>query len=51
MINRGKIYCEMTKTEKQIFYSMIVSVGLKKIMYSNKIIASYAILDDLFITQ
>lgn len=48
LINREKIYCKITKTNKQIFHSMVVSGGLKKTMYGEEIIASYATLNDLF---
>lgn len=48
IINREKIYCKVTKTNKQIFHSMVVSSGLKKTMYSEEIIASYVTLNDLF---
>jgi uncharacterized protein len=48
VINREKIYCKVTKTNKQIFHSMVVSGGIKKTMYSQEIIASYATLNDLF---
>ena len=51
IINREKIYRNVTKTNKQIFHSMIVSDGLKKTMYSEEIIASYATLNDLFKTD
>ncbi|MFT3741198.1 MAG: ATP-binding protein [Gammaproteobacteria bacterium] len=45
---REKIYCEVTRTNKQVFHSMIVAGGLKKTLYSEEIIASYATLSDLF---
>jgi len=48
LINREKIYCKVTKTKKQIFHSMIASSGLKKTVYSEELIASYANLNDLF---
>jgi AAA+ ATPase superfamily predicted ATPase len=48
ILSREKIYCKVAKTNKQIFHSMIVSGGLKKTMYSEEIIASYATLNDLF---
>lgn len=48
MLNREKIYCETTKTKKQIFHSMIVSGGLKNTMYSEEMISSVVTLDDLF---
>jgi AAA+ ATPase superfamily predicted ATPase len=48
LTNREKIYCKVTKTTKQIFHSMVVSGGLKKTMYGDNIIASFATLNDLF---
>lgn len=48
LLNREKIYCKTTKTNKQIFHSMIASKGLKKTIYSEEIIASVVILSDLF---
>jgi len=51
MIHREKIYCKATKTNKQIFHSMVVSSGLKNTIYSEEIIASYATLNDLFQTD
>ena len=45
---RERVYCKVTKTNKQIFLSMIVSNGLKKTMYSEEIISSLATLNDLF---
>ncbi len=48
--NRGQLYCKITQTTKQVFYSMIVSSGLKKNMYSEELIASVATLNDLFVS-
>ena len=48
IINREKTYCKITKTNKQVFHSMIVSGGLKKTMYSEEIISFIATLSDLF---
>ncbi len=48
VLSREKIYCKVTRTNKQIFHSMVASGGLKKTMYSEEIIASYASLNDLF---
>ncbi|MCX7115664.1 MAG: ATP-binding protein [Gammaproteobacteria bacterium] len=45
---RGQLYCKTTKTKKDVFYSMIVSGGLKTNMYSEALVASVAILKDLF---
>lgn len=48
LLVREKIYCAVTKTNKQIFHSMIVSSGLKKTIYSEELITSVATLNDLF---
>ena len=45
---REELYCQITKTNKHVFHSMIVSAGLKKNMYSDEIISSVATLSDLF---
>lgn len=50
LLNREKIYCKITKTNKQIFHSMIVSGGLKKTIYGEEIVSSYVTLNDLFKT-
>ncbi|MFY7843390.1 MAG: hypothetical protein ACOVOR_05190 [Rhabdochlamydiaceae bacterium] len=36
------------KTKKQLFFSMITTMGLKPTMYSEELIASEVTLDDLF---
>lgn len=48
ILNREKIYCKVTKTDKQIFHSMVASAGLKKTIYSEEIITSHANLQSLF---
>lgn len=48
ILYREKVYIKETKTNKQIFNSMIVSAGLKKTIYSEEVISSFAVLDDLF---
>lgn len=48
ILNREKVYCKVTKTNKQVFHSMIVAGGLKKNMYSEEMIASVVTLNDLF---
>ncbi len=48
LLKREQIYCKVTKTKKQIFHSLIVSGGLKKTLYSEEMIASFATLEDLF---
>ncbi len=48
LLDREKIYCKITQTRKQIFHSMIASGGLKKTLYSKELIASVAVLSDLF---
>lgn len=51
LLQREKIYCQVTKTNKQIFHSIITSGGLKKNTFSEEIISSSASLDDLFKDQ
>ena len=48
LMSREKIYAKVTKTNKQLFLSMVVSGGLKKTMYSEELIVSVVTLDDLF---
>jgi uncharacterized protein len=48
MLYREKIYCKVTKTNKQIFHSLIASGGLKRTVHSDEIISSVATLSDLF---
>lgn len=48
LINKADVYRKITKTEKQIFISMVTSCRLKKNMYSEELIASEATLDDFF---
>ena len=42
------IYCEVTKTKKQIFHSLISSGGVKNPIYGSGVIQSTVTLDDLF---
>ena len=46
--NKRRIFKKQTKTQKQLFWSMISANGLKKTLYSEEYISSYATLDDLF---
>ncbi len=48
LMDREKTYCKITKMNKQIFHSLIVSSGLKENMYSEALIASVATVRDLF---
>ncbi len=48
LINKQEIYQKVTKTQKQIFISMITSSGLAKTMYSEELIASAMTLNDFF---
>lgn len=49
LLRKKNIYEKITKTNKQIFFSMITSSYLKKNMYSEEIIASEVTLEDLFV--
>jgi hypothetical protein len=48
LLRKVDIYRKVTKTEKQIFISMITACRLKKTMYSEELITSEACLGDLF---
>ncbi len=48
LLRKIDIYKKITKTEKQIFLSMITSCQLKKTMYSEEIITSHVSLNNLF---
>ena len=48
LLRKVDIYRNITKTEKQIFLSMVTSCRLKKTMYSEEIISSHVELDDFF---
>jgi len=43
-----EVYQQHTKTQKQIFISMITSGGLKQSVYSQELISQHADLNDLF---
>lgn len=48
LLNKVKIYRDITKTNKLIFISLITTFGLKHTLNSEKIVSSEAMLDDLF---
>lgn len=48
LLNKVEVYRKHSKTDKQIFISMIASSGLKTSIYSEELISSSAKLDDLF---
>ena len=48
LMRREEIYRKVTKTDKQIFQSIVASGGLKKSIYNEEIIDSVVVLDDLF---
>lgn len=43
-----EVFRKQTKTKKQLFFSMISTMGLKPTMYAEEILSNEAILDDLF---
>ena len=49
LMNKIDIFKKITKTEKQIFLSMISASGIKETLYSKEIINKLVILDDLFV--
>lgn len=46
--NKIEVFRKKTKTKKQLFFSMITTVGLKPTMYSEELVVSEALLDHLF---
>lgn len=48
ILRKMEVFKKQTKTEKQLFFSMITTVGLKPTMYSEELISSGSTLDDLF---
>lgn len=50
LARKAQVYRTKTKTEKQIFLSMITSSRLKKNIYAEELIASEATLEDLFVS-
>lgn len=48
ILKKMEVFKKQTKTKKQLFFSMITTMGLKLTMYSEEIISNEATLDDLF---
>lgn len=48
LLKKMEIFRKQTRTKKQLFLSMITTMGLKNTMYSEEIVASEATLEDLF---
>lgn len=48
IVKKMEVFKKHTKTEKQLFFSMITTMGLKSTMYSEELISSEVTLDDLF---
>lgn len=48
LLNKVKVYRDVTKTTKLIFISLITTFGLKQTINSEKIVTSIATLEDLF---
>ncbi len=49
ILKKMEVFKKHTKTKKQLFFSMITTMGLKPTMYSEEIISNEATLDDLFV--
>lgn len=48
LLKKMEIFRKQTRTKKQLFMSMVTTMGLKPTMYSEEIIASQVTLEDLF---
>lgn len=49
LLSKVTTYQKITKTEKQLFISLITSSRLKKTIYSEEIISSQSTINDLFL--
>lgn len=48
LLQKVEIFKKQTRTKKQIFFSMITAMGLKKTLYSEELVSNEATLEDLF---
>lgn len=48
LLKKMKIFRKHTRTKKQLFFSMITTLGLKPTMYSEEIVTNQVTLEDLF---
>ncbi len=48
LVRKREVFRKQTRTKKQLFLSMITAMGLKPTIYSEEIIVSQVILEDLF---
>jgi hypothetical protein len=48
ILKKMEVFKKQTKTKKQLFFSMITTMGLKPTMYSEELISNEATLDHLF---
>jgi AAA+ ATPase superfamily predicted ATPase len=48
LLKKMEIFRKQTRTKKQLFLSMITTMGLKPTMYSEELVANQATLEDLF---
>lgn len=48
ILKKMAVFKKQTKTKKQLFFSMITTMGLKPTMYSEEMISNQSTLDDLF---
>lgn len=49
LLSKMEIFKKQTRTKKQLFFSMITTMGLKKTIYAEEIISSQVTLEDLFV--
>jgi len=48
LLKKIEVFKKQTKSKKQIFLSMITTYGLKETMYSEEMVESEVVLEDLF---
>lgn len=49
ILRKIEVFQKQTKTQKQIFFSMITTNGIRPTMYSEELISSQVVLEDLFL--
>lgn len=49
LLRKIEVFKKQTRTKKQLFFSMITTMGLKKTIYSEEIVSNQVTLEDLFI--
>ncbi len=49
LLRKMEVFKKQTRTKKELFFSMITTMGLKKTIYSEEIVSNQATLEDLYV--